>query len=232
MIPAKIGPVADGVYAIRHEELDLTTGLVVGADACLVVDTPGDHVQGAALAERIRQVTSKPWQVVYTHNHFDHWYGTGPFTPCEVWANENFRFDPDDRATWVRRYLDEGKPELAAAMADSELVTPTRTFGASAEIDLGGRTVVLRHFGAAHSFCDTVVEVPDVRVVFAGDLVEHPHFIADSFGDGDVTRWPAALAPVLALDPAVVVPGHGDPVGPEFVAGQRESLIAGWTSAP
>ncbi|ONI77049.1 hypothetical protein ALI144C_33625 [Actinosynnema sp. ALI-1.44] len=223
--------VADGVYAIRHEELDLTTGLVVGDEQCLVIDTPGDHVQGAALADKIMTVTDKPWQVVYTHNHFDHWYGTGPFMPCEVWANENFRFDPEERMTWVQRYLDDGKPGLATAMEESELVTPTRTFTAEAEIDLGGRKVVLRHFGPAHSFCDTVIEVPDTRSVFAGDLVEHPHYIEDSFGDGDVTRWPAALEALLALDPVVVVPGHGDPVDAEFVAGQREVLIAGWPSA-
>nr|WP_052478933.1 MBL fold metallo-hydrolase [Kibdelosporangium sp. MJ126-NF4]CEL21328.1 Fumarylacetoacetase [Kibdelosporangium sp. MJ126-NF4]CTQ96105.1 Fumarylacetoacetase (EC 3.7.1.2) [Kibdelosporangium sp. MJ126-NF4] len=223
---------ADGVYAIRHEELDLTTGLVVGDDACLVIDTPGDHVQGAALADTIRTVTGKPWQVVYTHNHFDHCYGTSPFTPCEVWAHKDFRFDAEDRATWIQRYRDEGKPELSVALEESEAVAATRTFADRAEIDLGGRTVVLRYFGPAHSFCDTVIEVPDAKVVFAGDLVEHPHFIADSFGDGDVTRWPAALEALLALDPAVVVPGHGDPVDAQFVAGQREILIAGWTSAP
>jgi glyoxylase-like metal-dependent hydrolase (beta-lactamase superfamily II) len=223
--------VADGVYAIRHEELDLTTGLVVGDDACLVVDTPGDHVQGTALARRIREITAKPWHVVYTHAHFDHCYGTGPFQPCEVWAHENFRFDPDEKAVWAQRYRDQGKPEIGAAIEQSELVTPTHTFAGRAEIGLGGRKVVLRHFGPAHSFCDTVIEVPDTRTVFAGDLVEHPEFIEESFGDGDVTRWPQALDGLLALDPDVVVPGHGSPVDKDFVARARETLSAGWTSA-
>jgi glyoxylase-like metal-dependent hydrolase (beta-lactamase superfamily II) len=66
--------------------------------------------------------------------------------------------------------------------------------------------------------------------VFAGDLVEQPEFIAESFGDGDATQWPAALEALLALDPRVVVPGHGSPVDKDFVAAQREILIAGWTS--
>lgn len=223
--------VSDRVYAIRHEELDLTTGLVIGDDTCLVIDTPGDHVQGAALAGRIREITSKPWQVVYTHNHFDHYYGTGAFTPCEVWAHENFRFAESERAAWAQRYRDEGRPEMATAIEESELVAPTRTFAGRAEIGLGGRTVVLHHFGPGHSFCDTVIEVTDTATVFAGDLVEHPEFIEESFGDGDIIQWPVALERLLALDPDVVVPGHGSPVGKDFVAHQREILIAGWTSA-
>jgi glyoxylase-like metal-dependent hydrolase (beta-lactamase superfamily II) len=217
--------VADGVYAIRHEELDLTTGLVVGDDACLVIDTPGDHVQGSALAGQIRDITSKPWQVVYTHNHFDHCYGSSAFTPCEVWAQENFGFDESERTVWAQRYRAEGKPETAIAIEESELVAPTRTFADRAEIDLGGRKVVLRHFGPAHSFCDTVIEVPGTATVFAGDLVEHPAFIEESFGDGDVTQWPAALQALLALDPDVVVPGHGQPVDKEFVARQYRFLV-------
>lgn len=222
--------VAPGVFAIRHEELDLTTGLIVGEDSCLVVDTPGDHVQGTALADRIRQVTSHPWQVVYTHAHFDHYYGTSAFMPCDVWAHKNFSFDTDEQAKWAGKYRADGKPETAEAIAASELIAPTATFDRRAVLDLGGRTVVLHHFGPAHSFSDTVVHVPDAGVVFAGDLVEQPGYIAESFGDGDVTQWPAALEQLLALDPAVVVPGHGSPVDKDFVAAQRETLIAGWTS--
>ncbi|MCE7007504.1 MBL fold metallo-hydrolase [Kibdelosporangium philippinense] len=221
--------IAAGVHAFRHEELDLTTGLVIGDDTCLVIDTP---VHGEELRRQIRKITAKPWQVVYTHNHFDHCYGTSAFLPCDVWAHENFRFDQEEQAVWARRYRDEGKPEMATAVEESELVAPTKTFAERAEIDLGGRTVVLHHFGPGHSFCDTVIEVPDTATVFAGDLVEHPAFIEESFGDGDITQWPAALERLLALNPDVVVPGHGSPTDKDFVARAREVLIAGWTSTP
>jgi glyoxylase-like metal-dependent hydrolase (beta-lactamase superfamily II) len=225
--------VAAGVFARRHKELDLTTGLVLGDGGCLVIDTRGDHVQGAELAEAVREITQDPWQVVLTHNHFDHYYGTSAFLPCDVWAHENFRIDPSERAEWARKYRVQGKAEIAEAIEATSLVMPTKTFTDSSEIELSvgvdvsvGRTVVLHHFGPAHSFSDTVVHVPDTGVVFAGDLVEHPELIEESFGDGDITGWPAALDALLALDPTVTVPGHGDPVGQDFVAGQREVLAA------
>jgi glyoxylase-like metal-dependent hydrolase (beta-lactamase superfamily II) len=222
--------VAAGVFAIRHEELDLTTGLVVGEGACLVIDTAGDHVQGTALSRTIREITPHPWRVVYSHAHFDHYYGTSAFMPCEVWAHKDFRFDADEQAKWVAKYRQDGKPEISKAIQDTGLVAPTNTFDTRTELTIGGRTVVLHHFGPAHSFSDTVAHVPDAGVVFAGDLVEHPEFIAESFGDGDVTQWPMALEALLALDPRVVVPGHGSPVDKDFAAAQREILIAGWTS--
>ncbi|MET0236045.1 MAG: MBL fold metallo-hydrolase [Kibdelosporangium sp.] len=222
--------VAAGVFAIRHAELDLTTGLVVGDGACLVIDTAGDHVQGGALARAIREITRHPWQVVYTHAHFDHYYGTSAFVPCDVWAHKEFRLDAGEQAKWVTKYREDGRPEIAEAIRTTELIEPTNTFDKRAELSVGGRTVVLHHFGPAHSFSDTIVHVPDAGVVFAGDLIEHPEFIEESFTDGDVAQWPVALTALLALDPLVTVPGHGLPVDKDFVAAQREILIAGWTS--
>ncbi|MET0188720.1 MAG: MBL fold metallo-hydrolase, partial [Pseudonocardia sediminis] len=75
---------ADGVLARRHDELDLTTGLVLGTDRALVIDTRGDSRQGAELAAAVRAVTGLPVTVVLTHAHFDHCFGTAAFGPVPV----------------------------------------------------------------------------------------------------------------------------------------------------
>jgi glyoxylase-like metal-dependent hydrolase (beta-lactamase superfamily II) len=216
--------VGTGVYARRHTELDLTTGLVVGDGGCLVIDTRGDRAQGAELAAAVREITPHPWQVAVTHSHFDHYFGNCAFLPCEIWAHENFRVSPEQQAVWIRRYQNE--PETAANIAATELVGASRTFTDRAELSVGGRMVVLHHFGPAHSFDDTIVHVPDAGVVFAGDLVESPAFIDESFGDGDVRNWPNVLDRLLELDAEVIVPGHGDPVGRAFVHNQRQTLVS------
>lgn len=63
--------VADRVFVRRHESMDLNVTVVVGAGACLVVDTRASEVQGRDLAAAIRTITPHPWVVVNTHFHFD-----------------------------------------------------------------------------------------------------------------------------------------------------------------
>lgn len=218
--------VGDGVLARRHAELDLTTGLVLGAERALVVDTRGDAEQGAELAAAVRAVTALPLAVAITHAHFDHCFGTGAFLPCPVHALPACRAAlaataAPQREEWSARYRERGDPATAAALAATDPPLPTDP--APAELDLGGRTVSLLHPGPGHTDHDLVVDVPDAAVVFAGDLVEQG--APPSVGpDAHVPAWPDTLDAVLDLAPRVVVPGHGDPVGPGFVAEQRERL--------
>jgi glyoxylase-like metal-dependent hydrolase (beta-lactamase superfamily II) len=224
----------EGVLARRYGELDLTVGLVVGEDACLVVDTRGDAGQGAELAAAVRELTSLPWRVVITHAHFDHAFGTAAFLPCEVWAHEGCRAQltaegTREREEWARKYREEGNAEIADALARTEIVLPEHVITGTAELDLGGgRHVTLAHPGAGHTGHDLIVHVPDARTVFAGDLVEagpEGTYTEESFGpDSVLTSWPATLDAIGALEPRIVVPGHGDPAGPDFLARQRESL--------
>lgn len=212
---------AEAVHARRYAHLDQTLGLVVGARRCLVIDTGGDEVQGAAFAAEIREITGLPWTVVITHAHFDHHFGTAAFLPCPVWAHERCPAAmDDDRAEWVDRFRAEGKPE-AGRLARARLVRPDHLFTDHVEVDLGGRTVELIHPGPAHTDHDVVVFVPDAGVLFAGDLVEAPPSIGP---DAHPANWPAALDRLLALRPGIIVPGHGDPVGPGFVAAQRDEI--------
>ncbi|GAB2687006.1 MBL fold metallo-hydrolase [Saccharopolyspora gloriosae] len=220
--------VADGVRARRHEELDLTTGLVLGSERALVIDTRGDHRQGAELAAAVRAETSLPCVVVLTHGHFDHCFGTAAFRPAPVWAHRGCaaylrEHAERQRAQWCAHYRREGRADVADALAASEVVPPDRAVTGSAEVDLGGRVVRLHHFGPAHTDHDLVVSVPDVAVVLAGDLVEQG--APPDFEDADPQHWPTALSGVLALRPEIVVPGHGAPVDAEFVRGQRDELV-------
>ncbi|MFD9892670.1 MBL fold metallo-hydrolase [Amycolatopsis sp. NPDC059027] len=223
---------AEGVYARRYEELDLTTGLVVGGEGCLVIDSRGDVDQGAEFAAAIREITPLPWSVVYTHAHFDHCFGTTPFLPCDVWAQEGCVAElaahgERARQRRIETYRAEGKPHISDALERTVITPPGRLVTERAEVDLGGRVVTLVYPGLAHTDHDLVAHVPDAGIAFAGDTVEHgpSGFTADSFGtDTHLAAWAAALDKILALRPETVVPGHGDPVGAGFVARHRDGL--------
>jgi len=229
--PARWVEVGDGVLVRRYDELDLSLGLVLGRDACLVIDTGGDAGQGAEWAAAVRSVTANPWRVLLTHAHFDHSFGTAAFLPCPVLSHPGCRAElvadgETQRTEWVRQYRVEGKPEIADRIAATRLVLPDSMLSGRTELDLGGRTVVLDSFGLGHTDHDVVAHVPDADVVFVGDLVENG--APPAFDGSYPATWPAALSSVLDLTgPATtVVPGHGDPVDRSFVAAQRADIVA------
>jgi glyoxylase-like metal-dependent hydrolase (beta-lactamase superfamily II) len=198
-------------------------GLVVGESACLVVDTRITHEQGRQIAEAVRRVTPLPWTVVNTHGHFDHCFGNHAFLPARIWGHERCaemlrRDGPVKRAYFAAR----AEPPLSAGIAAVRIVPPERTFSGEAVVDLGGRTVHLRHLGRGHTDNDVVVEVPDAAVLFAGDLVEEGD--PPAFGDAFPLDWPATMDAVAALAAGAVVPGHGAVVDRDFVREQGATL--------
>jgi len=84
---------------------------------------------------------------------------------------------------------------------------PTLTFSEGLTLDLGGREVQVFHPGRGNTAGDVVVFVPKERILAAGDLIVQP--VPYTF-DGYPSEWIRTLERLVALDPAVIVPGHGD----------------------
>ena len=90
---------------------------------------------------------------------------------------------------------------------DNEVVLPTRTFVGRLSLQVGDRQVELMELGPAHTLGDTVVHLPDERILFTGDLLfkdAHP-----LIWQGPVSNWLRACDTLLALEVDTVVPGHG-----------------------
>ncbi|QSB03987.1 MBL fold metallo-hydrolase [Natronoglycomyces albus] len=228
---------APGVWVRRWHRLDLNLGLVVGNERCLVIDTGCDLNDGRQLAEEIRNITDLPWQVAYTHDHFDHFFGTAAFSDVQaVWAAasaEAFTVSAEiARTHWAANFDRQERPDLAAALRETPLVVPDRLLTEDTHLDLGGRTVTLRHPGRGHTACDLIVEVPPMgermsntsatSVVFVGDLVENG--APPQFGDAFVHEWPATVASTLRSRPTIVVPGHGEPTDLAWALAQQSDL--------
>lgn len=72
----------------------------------------------------------------------------------------------------------------------------------------GARSIDVIHPGHGHTAGDLVVWLPRERIVATGDLVVWPIPLVGS-EQSNVRQWIAALDAVLALKPAILVPGHG-----------------------
>jgi cyclase len=112
----------------------------------------------------------------------------------------------------ARRVAAASLARLERALAEFRgivLEPPTVTFDSGLRIDLGGRIVELKHLGRGNTGGDVVAWLPAERILVAGDLVDHP--VPYAFG-GYPSEWIVTLDRLAALDPALVVPGHGEPL--------------------
>lgn len=220
--------VAAGCFVRRHEHLDVSSALIVGDEAALVVDTRASLEQGKALAEQVRALTPLPLRaVVNTHVHFDHLFGNGAFPGVPIVAHDSVPRDlPAHEARIKALYEAEHDDPNREAALSTVVVPPDATFASVKALDLGDRQVELAHLGRGHTAGDIVVRVPDADLVCAGDLVEesaHPSFGPECFP----MEWGQTLESLSELlsGDTVVVPGHGRAVDREFVLAQRLDVV-------
>ena len=216
--------IADRVFVRRYSDYNVSIGLIVGDLDSLVIDTRGSERQGRELMEEIRWVTTTRLRVVNTHHHYDHAFGNYAFVPSEIWGHERCasRLREDSRTTQFA--LAAAMPEVAPEYVETHITPPHKTFRESVVLELGGRPVTLAHLGRGHTDNDVVVVVPDVHVIFAGDLIEQGG--PPSFEDSYPLDWPGTLGRMLEMAHGPVVPGHGEVVGRAFVEGQLADLSA------
>jgi cyclase len=97
--------------------------------------------------------------------------------------------------------------------SNARLVLPSHTFSNRLDLDLGTRQVQILNFGRAITPGDALVFLPAEKLLISGDLVLKPFPYALSVYP---TEWLRALEQIDALDAAIIVPGHGEPMRDEL----------------
>lgn len=225
--------IAARVYVIPDGRVPLVPniGIVVGEREALVVDTGMGLANGRRVLARARSLTDKPLILTVTHFHPEHGYGAKAFADEGVRIVYN-RSQQDELNAKGRAYLDMFRTfgdAVAEQLSGVEFVEPDELYDDQMTLDLGGIRAELLHFGLAHTRGDQVVFLPEQRVLFAGDLLENRIFpIVPWFPPDDVdvngSRWIEVLDRLEELEPAIVVPGHGEVTGPELIGQVRAYL--------
>ena len=184
-------------------------GFVVTDDGVLVVDALGSPALAEELLAAIRRITDKPVRhIVVTHYHADHIYGLQSFKAAgaQVLAEAEGQVYLHSETAALR--LKASREELFPWIDEkTQLVAADRWIREPLTLRMGGLEFVVQPVGPAHTPEDLVVYVPQLKLLFAGDLVFRGR--VPFVGQADSGRWIAGLDRLLAFDAQVIVPGHG-----------------------
>ena len=212
---------SEHAYAYTAEG-DPNTGIIIGDDAVMVIDTQATPVMAQDVIRRIREVTDKPIKyVVMSHYHAVRVLGASAYMAEGgeqiIASRDTYDLVVErgefDKASEIGRF-----PRLFQNVESvpEGLTWPTMTFEGKMSLWLGKLEVQLIQLGRGHTKGDTVAWIPSEKILFSGDLVE---FDATPYaGDAYFKDWPQTLDNVAALQPEKLVPGRGAaPTSPEQV---------------
>lgn len=197
-------------------------GLITDGSANLLVDTLFDLKLTAAMLDAMRAsvpAAARIERLVNTHANGDHCNGNELVADAEIIASAACAEEMTHENPAAMAAMQQQAAELSElgeffqhcfGAFHFEGITqtlPSTTFEGHLDVAVGSKTVNLIQVGPAHTRGDTLVHVPADRVVYTGDILfieGHPIMWA-----GPVGNWIDACERILALDPALVVPGHG-----------------------
>ena len=211
-LPFTLKPLGNGVYAAIDDakgDAGANAGFVIGDDGVAVIDTFENEKAARALLAEIRKLTPLPIKfVINTHYHLDHVAGNKVFqgAGAAIVAHRNVR-------DWIHTenlkfFGKDIKPEQKAEVEN--LASPNIGYDDSVALFLGSRQILVKHL-LGHTGGDSVVTIPDAKVIFWGDLFWRktlPNLI-----DATAADWIKTLttqADANRKSEFVQVPGHGD----------------------
>ncbi len=197
-----------GMASPRNRGFNSNAGFVVTDEGVVVIDALGTEPLGRELVAAIRRVTARPIRrVVVTHYHADHFYGLGPLKDAgaDIWAH---RLGRDYLEHQAPARLEQRRRDLAPWVgAGTRLIAADRWLPGDASFTLGGIDFDVLYMGPAHAPDDEVVVVRQEQTIFCGDIIISGRI--PFVGEADSARWLPTIDRLLAMKPALMVPGHG-----------------------
>ncbi|MFI7603963.1 MBL fold metallo-hydrolase [Micromonospora sp. NPDC049366] len=189
-----------------------TATLVYGERDAVLVDTYTTVEQNQALVDWVRSFGRRLTHVYITHGHGDHLFGIGQIVDAfpgvravatrETVAGAEVQVGPE----WVDSFWEQ----LFPGQIPQHLPVPETLDGDA--IDLEGHRLEAIGTGATDTAGSTVLWVPDLRLLVAGDVAYNDthQYMAESTAETRA-HWAATVDRLRELDPVAVVAGHKNP---------------------
>jgi glyoxylase-like metal-dependent hydrolase (beta-lactamase superfamily II) len=175
---------------------------IVDEDEALLYDAHITPAHARRIRAFIEALGIRNMRLIVSHRHLDHVAGNQVFADCEIIANRRTA----ELLTKHRSAIEQGRHRGQPAIVP--LVVPNSVFDVSRRLRVGRIDVDLEHLNI-HSDDATVMLVPELELLFAGDTLEdtvtyvaEPKELGTHLGDLD-RMWKWSVARIL--------PNHGDP---------------------
>ena len=201
----------------------INSTVIVGDKGVILVDSGGTVEVGRHIAKAVHQITDKPvTHVVNTHHHGDHYFGNAAFEGATIISSEMCRKMVLETAhEWLAiMEHDIGRKLPGTRPLAAEVTYPANT---RTETTIQGVRVVFWVPAGSHTIGDLVVQLPDDKVLVAGDVLVSR--IVPTLQDGFLKNWIQTLEEVQALDVEYFVPGHGDLMTLRDVTALRTAML-------
>jgi cyclase len=201
-LPQDLGPdvkkIRDGIYVYARQAQDSNVTIILTQDGVVLIDTGQTTSESRTALSLVKRITSLPVRfIIHTEPHGDHTVG-------------DFVFSPPGTVIAAAGAGDLMAENNSTAEAGYRKVLPHIEYQNKMTVRTGGRTLELLNLKNVHSGADTGIWLPNERVVFAAATVgvkRYPN-IRPFVTIPDIL---AAIKTMRALNPEVVVPGHGEP---------------------
>ncbi|MCW5213439.1 MBL fold metallo-hydrolase, partial [Desulfobulbus sp. TB] len=212
----KLTQISKNVYAYvdtknstPQNSFGANAGIIIGEQGIAVIDTLVSANEAKRFIRDIRAISDKPIKyVINTHYHLDHVFGNAEFVKlgAVVIAQEKVQKSMQESAAETLKNVSAFglTPE---DIEGTEIAYPVIAYQEKVTIDLGGTLIELTHIPHSHTGGDTLVYLPEQKVLFTGDVLftdYHPFL-----GEGDIEKWTAQLDAIKKMGAEKIIPGHG-----------------------
>src|SRR5215475_8443071 len=204
--------VSEHVYVIPDGNVGAVpnVGIVVGANATLVIDTGLGPKNGQTVLREVGKVSKNAnIYVVGTHFHAEHILGESAFPPtAKIIRARAQQQDIEDFG--VQPNFAARSPGMAELVKDAQFRRADEIFESEKTLDLGGVRARLLWYGGTHTNGDTMIFIEGDGVLFAGDVIMNRRFLGFNSTRSSVQDWLRSLDKVAPLHPTLIVPSHGE----------------------
>jgi glyoxylase-like metal-dependent hydrolase (beta-lactamase superfamily II) len=190
----------------KREFSPLSITLICGERDAVLVDPPLTSAQTAAVGDWVEATGKSLTHIFATHGHGDHWFGGAELAHrfgAEVVATTGTIRQMHKNVAIRETFWDALFPGQIPATHVVAKAVPNN------QINLEGHPLTIVEVGHSDTDDTSVLHVPDLGLVVAGDVIYNGvhQYLREAHGDG-LNAWHRAIDTVEALNPRHIVAGH------------------------